>query len=86
MTTAKRIKEWFDEGVEDKQRWMVIICDTFDHDDYPVYFGEGQADECKKRIREAQRGVNMQRLMEVYDLTINKEEQFVAGTLVMNTP
>lgn len=86
MTTSPLIKEWFDNGVGDNQRWMVIICDTFDYEDFPSYFTEGQADECRKYIRSAQNGENMQRLMEVYDLSMPKDPQFVAVKLVMNGP
>ena len=86
MTTAKHIKEWFDNGVGDNQRWMVIICDTFDYEDFPSYFDETQVKECRECIRSAQHGENMQNLMEVYDLSMDKEKQFVAVKLVMNGP
>jgi len=85
-TTPKMLSNWFDRGVENNQKWMVIICDTFDYEDFPVYFGESQVDDCKKRIREAQHGDNMQQLMEIYDLTASKDLQLVAGTRVMNGP
>lgn len=86
MTTSKTIKDWFDDGTEDNQKWMVIICDTFEWDDYPTYFDETQAQACRDCILKAQHGENMQKLMEVYDLTASKDPQFVAGKLVMNGP
>ena len=86
MTISRIVQGWFDEGVKDNQKWMVIICDTFDYEDYPVYFDENQRQGCRDRIREAQHGKNMQRLMEVYDLTAPKDPQFVPGILVMNAP
>jgi hypothetical protein len=74
--TTERLKGWFDVGINRGARWMVVICDTFDHDDYPVYFEEGEKKECGKRIAAAEAGENMQQLMEVYDFSINKEDQF----------
>ncbi len=76
MTAATRedISQWFDDGVYQGMRFMSVYCDTFDHTDYPVYTRD--ADEFWKRhdgygLSEA----NMQRLMEVYDLTLDKEAQ-----------
>lgn len=45
---------------------LVVVCDTFDHEDYPVYvkLGENVRDVVTKY-----NGPNMQRVMEVYDLT-----------------
>ena len=37
MTTRGMISEWFDRGVADGAKHMLVICDTFDHDDYPVF-------------------------------------------------
>ena len=37
MTTNTDIGEWFDDGVELGASHMIIVCDTFDHEDYPVY-------------------------------------------------
>jgi hypothetical protein len=68
--TRQEISEWFDRGRDQKSRYMVVVCDTYDHDDYPSYFAtrEGVVDKI------ANPG-NMQRVMEVYDLNKNKEEQ-----------
>lgn len=45
---------------------LVVVCDTFDHEDYPVYVKLGQ--DVRKVVAEYN-GPNMQRVMEVYDLT-----------------
>jgi hypothetical protein len=84
--TAERLKEWFDRGVEEGARWMVVIMDTFDYDDYPVYFTKDKKKECLERIAQTRDGKNMQRLLEVYDLSINKEEQFQSNKRVMLIP
>lgn len=51
-------------------RYMLVVCDTFDYDDYPV-FTDSDA-ECLARYRNPG---NMQRVMEVYDLHASKAEQ-----------
>lgn len=45
---------------------VVIVCDTFDHEDYPVFVA---ADEDVRAVCERYSTANMQRVMEVYDLT-----------------
>lgn len=86
MITSNDLMRWFKKGVEDKQRWMVIICDTFDYGDYPCYFTDSEKKRCTERIKAARQGDNMQRLMEVYDLSLPMDEQFVDGKLMMNVP
>lgn len=64
---------------------MMVICDTFDHSDYPKYFN---ADERQKAINEVfscKQGENMKRLMECYDFSDDKEEQMNAHR-VMRIP
>jgi dipeptidase len=74
------ITEWFNRGVERGNSHMVIVCDTFDHDDYPVYCDN--ADEARKKVADPG---SMQRVMEVYHLRdpldeqINKERCFNYG-------
>ena len=61
--SALEISKWFAEGVQKGSRYMVVVCDTFDHDDYPVFCAT--ADEAR---RKAAKPGQMQRVMEVYDL------------------
>lgn len=42
----KNIAEWLAEGKSQKSIGFFDICDTFDFDHYPVYYG-GPADEYK---------------------------------------
>ena len=72
-TTKQDIVNWLERGKEEGARWVVIICDTYDYDDYPVYIRE--LDELRLRVGRAERGENMMRLMEVYDLEQDIEEQ-----------
>jgi hypothetical protein len=50
---------------------MVIVCDTFDWEDYPVFVGP---DEDVVQVADNYRK-NMQRVMEVYQLDLDKELQ-----------
>ena len=70
MTTRDDISAWFDRGVKQGATHLVVICDTFDWDDYPSYVkpGENVQDLLNKPG-------NMQRVMEVYNLSKPKEEQ-----------
>ncbi len=70
--TRQEISTWFDRGVERGATHMIIVCDTYDHDDYPVFaFGDAEA----LANHEQHNGKNMQRVMEVYDLRADKDEQ-----------
>jgi hypothetical protein len=75
------ISNWFSNGVRGKQDYMIVVCDTFDQEDYPVY--------CKKKEfwdkYKSHDGKGMQKIMEVYDLHKDKEEQ-LNETLVNNCP
>lgn len=64
---AADIQGWFRAGVKDKRTHMIVVCDTYDHDDYPVYVGKG--DDFYVIYDRYSDGQNMQRIMEVYDLS-----------------
>ena len=71
MTTVADIRQWLaDAGEHDTH--MIVVCDTFSHDDYPVYINESQnvSDEVYARD-----GKNMQRVMEVYNLDKDIQSQ-----------
>ncbi len=71
MIASKReIETWFDEGVASGATHMVIVCDTFDHTDYPVFVASAEAARKK-----ADHPGEMQRTMEVYCLSADKAEQ-----------
>ena len=67
--TRHDIKEWIDEGIERGASHVVIMCDTWDYEDYPIYIMPGE-DPAEKRSYE-----NMQRPMECYDLRMDIEAQ-----------
>lgn len=51
---------------------VIIVCDTYDHEDYPVYIHEGE--DVNERIA-YYRGASMQRIMEVYNMSMDIDEQ-----------
>jgi hypothetical protein len=77
MATSKAdIRHWLKRGLADtrKPTHCIIVCDTFDYEDYPVYVfpGEDVRDVEKKNSLSAG---NMQRVMEVYNLALPIEAQ-----------
>ena len=69
-TTRQDIEKWFDRGVAQKARHMLIVCDSFEYVDYPVFTTTD--DECLARHKNPG---EMQQVMEVYDLRADKAEQ-----------
>lgn len=70
--TKQDIREWLLEGKRQGATHVIIVCDTFDHDDYPIYVSPSE----KVHDRyEAHNNKNMQRVMEVYNLSMNVEQQ-----------
>jgi hypothetical protein len=70
--TKEEIKEWFEQGVKQGASHMIVMCDTFDWDDYPVYVTPPV--DARKTV-EAKNGNNMQKVMEVYNLALPMEAQ-----------
>lgn len=75
MTSRQTIEEWFDRGTDNGATHMIVVCDTFDHDDYPAYAYSNTEAKAKFKHYDNQ---NMQRVMEVYDLRDDKDEQLAA--------
>jgi len=74
-TTKEEIRDWFLDGLKKKATHMIIVCDTFDWTDYPVYVSKKQ-----KSIDVFMKYENrdMQKVMEVYDLALDMEAQLNA--------
>ena len=69
MTTREDIRGWLTQGKEQGSTHVIVMCDTFDHEDYPVFVepGEDARDKAPKG--------NMQRIMECYSLSLPFDEQ-----------
>jgi len=81
-TTREDIQGWFERGKEEKQAYLIVVCDGFDHEDYPTYVATDA--ECLQKVKEYN-GKNMQRVMEVYDLRKPMKAQ-LDEYRVWNTP
>ena len=74
MAASKEdISRWFEEGIASGATHVIVVCDTFDHEDYPVFVDSGNED-VHARASEFD-GKHMQRVMEVYSLSLDKAEQ-----------
>lgn len=71
-TTASDIKGWIERGKANGATHLIVACDTFDWEDYPVFVYAGQ--NAREKAAEYD-GKNMQKLMEVYNLDQNIEKQ-----------
>lgn len=69
---------WFNDGLKLGATHMIVVCDTFDWEDYPVYvmpdenakakaFEYGDTDDRGLPTKENE---NMQKVMEVYSLSL----------------
>ena len=54
---------------------MLVVCDTFSYEDYPVFV---MPDEKVHVIADKNNGPNMTRLMEVYNMSKNLDEQLAS--------
>lgn len=80
-TSVASIGAWFDRGVAEGATHMIVVCDSFDHEDYPVFV---KPTEDVREVEKKYRAASMQRVMEVYSLTKDKAEQTKPGTRVFN--
>jgi hypothetical protein len=71
-TSTQEIRNWFNQGVRIGATHMIVVCDTFDYEDYPVYV---EPDKDAQELVDALDGSNMRRVMEVYNLSMDREEQ-----------
>lgn len=70
MTTREDIAAWFSHGAREGYRYMLVVCDTCNHEDYPVYVMTDDACLAKYKAPGY-----MQRVMEVYALAADMEAQ-----------
>lgn len=72
MTSKGTIRSWLKRAKRQKATHMLVVCDTFDYDDYPVFILPG-VDLAERAAH--YHGPNMQRVMECYDLALPLEPQ-----------
>lgn len=79
-TTVDDIRTWLVEAKRQKATHMIVVCDTFDFTDFPVYVMLG---EDVRKIAAEHRDGDMKKLMEVYSLSKDIETQ-LAETRAFN--
>lgn len=72
MTTPAEVKTWLERGKVEGATHVIVACDTFDHEDYPVFV---KPTENVHEKFAALDGKNMQRVMEVYNLSMDIDAQ-----------
>lgn len=70
------IKRWLYVGNTGKNSHMIVVCDTYDWDDYTVHVLK---DENIWEKIEHYNGRNMQKIMEIYNYNLDLEEQLNQG-------
>lgn len=81
-TTRGQISKWFEEGKRMGATHMVVVCDTYDYSDFPIYVMPGE-DARKKAFEygDEQYGLpvkvnsNMSKVVEVYSMALPIEDQ-----------
>lgn len=77
MSTSKdELRAWFREAKALGATHMIVVCDTFSHEDYPVTVKPG---ENVREIAKHFDGVGMQRIMEVYAMHLDEDAQMNEG-------
>ncbi len=72
-TSKSEIKEWIERGKKEKATHMIVVCDTYDYEDYPVFVS--LEEDIHKVYEKYASGDNMQRVMEVYNLSKDIDKQ-----------
>ena len=73
-TTKEDIRNWLERGRSEGATHMLVVVDTFDYEDYPVYVKPGQS--ITKTYDAYLHGQHeMQRVMEVYALHLPWDSQ-----------
>ncbi|MDP3710616.1 MAG: hypothetical protein Q8R29_02715 [bacterium] len=73
-TTKEDIRGWFEDGVKKGATHMIVVCDTYDHEDFPVYVMPGESVH-KEFDKHREPNIHMEKVMEVYSLDVDMEFQ-----------
>jgi len=71
-TSKEDIRNWIKSGQEQGATHVIVVCDTFDWEDYPVYVMP--TEDVHKKFADYN-GLNMQKVMEVYNLSKDIDKQ-----------
>lgn len=84
MTTMSDIREWVTTYDSSKYSHVIIVCDTYDYEDYPVGIKIGE--DIKQEVSKRNDSGKMQKVMEVYNLSMDLEEQIQTGKVWNDQP
>lgn len=75
MSTATKsdLISWFKIGVESKENHMIVLCDQIEWYDFPRY--TSGLEEFKREFKKYSKPQSAIKIIEVYDLNINMDEQ-----------
>lgn len=71
-TTKEEIRNWLHRAKSNGATHVIVVCDTFDHEDYPVEVKPG---EDVRKMHNDYSKKDMQRIMEVYNLSMDFDMQ-----------
>lgn len=71
-TTPELISQWFDQGVEGGSTHMLIVCDTSNNEDRPIYVSAG---ENPREVFNKLNNKDGRIVHEIYDLRLDKKVQ-----------
>jgi hypothetical protein len=74
VTTREELSQWLDEMYSNKEyTHMIVFCDTFDYEDYPVFVSKDEDLHGTIKAHES----DFNRVMEVYSAKHPKSEQLM---------
>lgn len=85
-TTREEVEQWVEAGIQTGATHLIVFCDSFSYEDYPVWVHPGEDVEAVKRKHLA---TPMQRVMEVVDLHLAKvllDKKKLAETVLRPEP
>ncbi len=71
-TTQTTITRWFENGIDLNATHLVVVCDLFDYEDFPVYIYEDESPEERVIYWNSQ---DFCKVMEVYDIQLDMNAQ-----------
>lgn len=83
MTTKLDLRAWFERGKRQGANYMIVVCDSYDWEDYPSYVMPEENIHDKISYY---RHSPMQRIMEIYDLAQDRDEQLNEFRTFRNPP
>ncbi len=72
-TTREDIASWLKRAQAQKATHLLVVCDTFDYEDYPVEVMPGE--DVQKKYQEYHQEGKMSKVMEVYALHLPLDAQ-----------